>query len=395
MRVFSRYAILSAAVLALVAGAAATAGAQPGAPSRHPAFAAALAEQRPGPAVARIGALSDYVPALAGTALDSPVYFLEPEASAPAPPAAGLPSILILGGTHGNEIAGVMAASLFISRARPAAARLIVIPRANASAATWPDPDRPGPPHVAVSGASGERRFRYGARLTNPGDEGIPDPPVFFPAVDAAGGNPDKPPAGLAGQESRNLNRRYPGDPSGTPTAQAAAAIMALIRAENVRAAFDLHEAGPTSGLAWDIVAHPKNIVHAAMGIFAAEDRGIGMILDQSREEHRGLSHREWGERTATAAYLVETLNPGQVAGGRPDFDHLGDATAPLWKRVGIHIEIVLAILQAQAEAEAEDGPGKPGKPGGSGGPGFSADWGTIPGMPAIEDLRRDFSGYF
>ena len=396
MMILTRMFAAIAAVFSLWSSLASPAGAQPGAPSRHPAFAAALAEQRPGPAVARIGALSDYVPALAGTALDSPVYFLEPEASAPAPPAAGLPSILILGGTHGNEISGIMAASLFISRARPAAARLIVIPRANASAATWPDPDRPGPPHVAVSGASGERRFRYGARLTNPGDEGIPDPPVFFPAVDAAGGNPDKPPAGLAGQESRNLNRRYPGDPSGPPTAgrtaQAAAAIMSIIRAENVRAAFDLHEAGPTSGLAWDIVAHPKNIVHAAMGIFAAEDRGIAMILDQSREAHRGLSHREWGERTQAAAYLVETLNPGQVAGGRPDFDHLGDAGAPLWKRVGIHIEIVLAILQAQAEAEAEVGQSGQGSRSGRT---PTADWGTIAGMPGIEDLRRDFSGYF
>ena len=378
MRVFSRYAISLAAALILMGGAAVGAQAPSKAGARHPAFDAALAEQRPGSAVSRVGALSDYVPALAGTALDSPVYFIEPT-SASVPPSGARPSILILGGTHGNEIAGVMAASLFVSRARPAAARLIVVPRANASAATWPDPDRPGPAYIAIAGAEGERRFRYGARLTKTGDEGIPDPSGFFPA------GADTSQKGLAGQESRNLNRRYPGDPAGPPaagrTAQAAAAIMELIRGENVRAAFDLHEAGPTSGLAWDIVAHPKNIEHAAMGILEAGDRGIAMILDQSREEHRGLSHREWGERTQASAYLVETLNPGQVTGGRPDFDHLGDAKAPLWKRVGIHIEVVLAILRAQAEAGNAPTP--------------SADWSVILGMPGIEELRRDFTGYF
>ena len=49
----------------------------------NPAFEAALAEQRPGPAVSRIGALSDYLPSLAGTALDSPVYFIEPSGAEP------------------------------------------------------------------------------------------------------------------------------------------------------------------------------------------------------------------------------------------------------------------------------------------------------------------------
>ena len=332
---------------------------------RNPAFDAALAEQRPGPAVSRIGALSDYVPSLSGTALDSPVYFIEPEAPLP-----NSPSILILGGTHGNELAGVVAASLFVSWARPDSARLIVIPRANASAAIWPDPDRPGPAFVAIPGASGERRFRYGSRLTDPKAENIPDPQTFFPLGAGPG-------LGLAGQESRNLNRNYPGDPLGSLTSRAAAAIFAIIGAENVRAAFDFHEAGPSSGLAWDIVAHPKNIEYAAMGILAAEDRGVSMVLDQSREEHRGLSHREWGERTKAAAYLIETLNMGQVAGGNPGFDHLGDPKAPLWKRVGIQIEIVLAILQAQAETDAD------------------SSWATIEGMPGIEELQHDFFKYF
>jgi len=359
------------AVLALAPAAAQSAANGPFQDQpRNPAFEAALAEQRPGPAVSRIGALSDYVPSLAGTAMDSPVYFIEPSAPNPEASGPGRPSILILGGTHGNEVGGVVAASLFISWARPVSARLIVIPRANASAATWPDPDRPGPAFVAIPGASGERHFRYGSRLTKPEAENLPDPTTFFPQ--GAG-----PAQGLQGQEARNLNRNYPGDPSGSLTSRAAAAIFAIIGKENVRAAFDFHEAGPSSGLAWDIVAHPKNIGYAAMGILAAEDRGVSMVLDQSREEHRGLSHREWGERTQAAAYLIETLNMGQIAGGNPGFDHLGDSKAPLWKRAGIQVETVLAILEAHSEMDEPAG------------------WATIEGMPGIEELRNDFSRYF
>ncbi|MFA5853230.1 MAG: hypothetical protein WC820_11035, partial [Spirochaetales bacterium] len=159
--IFRCRAIALLAILALVVASAAAQVATKGPVQdqpRNPAFEAALAEQRPGPAVSRIGALSDYVPSLAGTALDSPVYFIEPSAPNPEASSPGLPSILILGGTHGNELAGVVAASLFVSWARPVSARLIVIPRANASAATWPDPDRPGPAFVAIPGASGERR---------------------------------------------------------------------------------------------------------------------------------------------------------------------------------------------------------------------------------------------
>lgn len=348
-------------LFALLACLAASAAAQ----GRSPAFTAALAEQRPGPAVSRIGALSDYVPALAGTAMDSPVFFLEP--SEPIP---DRPAILILGGTHGDEIAGVVAASLFVSWAKPLHARLIVVPRANASAATWPDPDRPGPARVVVHGASGERSFRYGSRFTAPWDEDRPDPSSFLPEGAGAAG-------ALAGREARNLNRNYPGDPTGPLTSKAAAAIFALIGAENVRAAFDLHEAGPSSGLAWDIVAHPKNIEYAALGALAADDRGVKMVLDQSREEHRGLSHREWGERTKAAAYLIETLNPGQVTGGLPDFDQLGNRSSPLWRRVGIHIEVILAVLEAQGEGEDPAG------------------WTAIEGMPGIDELEADFPRYF
>ena len=339
-------------------------GAQP----VHPNFQAALDEQKPGSGVTRIGALSEYLPALAGSALDSPVYFLEPAAMTPG---SELPSILIVGGTHGDEIAGVMAASLFVSWAKPVAARLIVVPRANASAGTWSDPDRPGPKAILLETDDGQRAFRYGSRFTKPEDEILPDPERYYPP-EAVGEEQS-----LAGREFRNLNRAHPGEESGRLTARAAAAFFNLIQKEKVKAAFDLHEAGPVSGLAWNIIAHPKNLDYAAMGILAADERGVQMVLDRSRPNNRGLSHRAWGEKTDAAAYLIETLNPGQVTGGKPGLDHLNNEVSPLWKRVGIQVETVMAILLTHSDMDEEPG------------------WAQIDGMPNIEALKDDFARYF
>ncbi len=280
-------------------------------------------------------------------------------------------AILILGGTHGDEIAGVMAASLFVSWAKTQTARLIVVPRANASAGTWSDPDRPGPQAIILDAASGRRVFRYGSRFTRLEDEISSDPRRYYPP-EAMGEEQS-----LAGREARNLNRAHPGDVNGSRTAQAAAAYFTLIQKENVKAAFDLHEAGPVSGLAWNIVAHPKNLGYAAMGILAADERGVRMVLDQSRPINRGLSHRAWGELTESAAYLIETLNPGQVTGGRPDFNHLKNETAPLWKRVGIQVETVMAILLTHSDMDEDAG------------------WALVEGMPGIDDLEKDLGRYF
>ena len=113
------------------------------------------------------------------------------------------------------------------------------------------------------------------------------------------------------------------------------------------------------------------------MGILAADERGVRMVLDQSRPINRGLSHRAWGERTNSAAYLIETLNPGQVTGGKPQLDHLNDELSPLWKRVGIQVETVMAILMTHSEMDEEAG------------------WALIDGMPGIDDLEKDFGRYY
>jgi predicted deacylase len=64
----------------------------------------------------------------------------------------------------------------------------------------------------------------------------------------------------LDGIEARNLDRAYPRGPDGTLTRRIAYAIVRLRTTECVDVAFDLHESGPESPLAWTMVAHPKNI---------------------------------------------------------------------------------------------------------------------------------------
>jgi hypothetical protein len=113
---------------------------------------------RPGAGIAAVKHLSDYLPALAKTPGDSLVYVLDGEEKGG--------TVLVAGGTHGNEIGGMIAAILLVERARAQKGRLIVIPHANNSAASYTDARRPGPSSITLVTASGERLFKYGSRLT-------------------------------------------------------------------------------------------------------------------------------------------------------------------------------------------------------------------------------------
>ena len=75
------------------------------------------------------------------------------------------------------------------------------------------------------------------------------------------------------GTEARNLNRAYPGVADGTLTQRMAFGIMQVLKAEQVSIAFDFHEAGPDSRLAWMVVANPKNIETAAAASSTSRDR--------------------------------------------------------------------------------------------------------------------------
>ena len=250
---------------------------------------------------------------------------------------------VVLGGTHGNEIAGIMAATVLVEHVRVSRGRLIVLPHANNSAVSYSDPQRPGPEWISLATASGERRFKYGARRTQPQHQGAPDPPKYrHPASTEE----------LDGNEVRNLDRAYPGDERGPLTQRIAAAVMNLLKLERAELGLDLHEAGPESRLAWMIVANPKNIELGALAVLALEEQGLSMKLEPSSDTFRGLSHREWGDATSARSFLFETPNPGQVE--QPSgVDVVDDPKHPLAKRVGAQLATLLAVVGAYNDSAA------------------------------------------
>ncbi|MDP3178325.1 MAG: succinylglutamate desuccinylase/aspartoacylase family protein [Spirochaetaceae bacterium] len=300
------------------------------APSPAPGAGILRHDLRPGPGVSRLLWLSEYEPSLRFGPGDARVYILD----------SGLAgaTLLVVGGAHANEIAGTLAAALVVERAIPTQGRLVVVPNVNSSGSSYVDPSDPQPSWVRMDAASGVRYFKYGARFVHPEHQGEPDPERFQLPFSAET---------LDGQESRNLNRAYPGQVDGTLTQRLAAAIMELIRREGVDIAVDLHEAAPGSNVAWTIIANPKNLGTAVDAVFDLDDGGIPMGLDKSSEEFRGLSHREWGDHTAAQAFLVETVNPAQDKAVVEPVDQLGHPEFPLWRRVAVDLEAISALVRS------------------------------------------------
>jgi predicted deacylase len=247
-----------------------------------------------GPGVTAERRLSEWLPRIAGTPVDTPVFVLE--GAAPGG------TVVVLGGTHGDEVAGYLAAVALVERARVRAGRLFVLPRANASGFTHDVGQEAHPQQITLATRGGMRRFTVGARATNPVHQ-WPDPQVY---VHAASGQ------ALSGSETRNLNRAYPGREDGTLTEQLAFAITSLLRREQADLAIDLHEASPEYPVVNTMVAHQRAMDLAALANVALQERAVPIGLEASPEGLHGLSHREWGDATGAYAVLVETTNPAQ-----------------------------------------------------------------------------------
>ena len=181
-----------------------------------------------GPGVSEIAKLSKWYPGLAGTPADTDVYIFRGKAPGG--------SMLVLGGTHPNEPSGFLSAVLLIENAVPVSGTLYVIPRANNSGFSHNDPQEGAPTRYHFTLPDGSTRFfRYGSRATNPVDQ-WPDPDVY---IHAASGQ------ALSGNETRNLNRGYPGRTDGTLTEKACYGITQLIRGEKME-----HQHRPARGVA-------------------------------------------------------------------------------------------------------------------------------------------------
>jgi len=248
-----------------------------------------------GPGISEIRKLSAWFPGLAGTPGDTDVYVFK--GNAPGG------SMLIIGGTHPNEPSSFMSAVLLVENATVDTGTLYVIPRANASGFTHNDPQEGAPVSYSFTLKDGSSRtFRYGSRATNPVHQ-WPDPDVY---IHAASGQ------ALSGNETRNLNRGYPGRPDGTLTERVCYGITQLIRTEKVDLSIDLHEASPEYPVINAIVAHERAMTVASYVVLGLEMYDINIGLEPSPKNLRGLTHRELGDATDTLAVLMETANPSQ-----------------------------------------------------------------------------------
>lgn len=247
-----------------------------------------------GRGVTRISDLSDYFSKIKNSRGDTEVYVFEGDK-------AGA-TVLILGGTHPNEPAGFIAAVCLIENVRVTQGRLYIIPRANNSGFTTNDPQEANPQGFSIHTADGERWFRYGSRATNLIDQ-WPDPEVYlhYPSGQK-----------LSGNETRNLNRAYPGRPGGSFTEKVAYAIVQLMKQEQVDLAIDLHEASLEYPVINAIVAHPLAFELAGEAVINLQLEGLDYNLEPSPEKFRGLSHREWGDQLKIPAILMESANPVQ-----------------------------------------------------------------------------------
>jgi len=260
-----------------------------------------LAMRTPGPGVDRVvphegfikKQLSDYFDGIKGTPADTAVYLQE--GSEPGG------TVLILGGTHANEPAGVIAAVVMLERAVVRRGRLIIIPFANMMARSHTFPQDAHPQTFSFETTGGNKRtFRYGSRTTNPVYE-WPNPDIY---IHPASGQT------MAGMERSNLNRAHPGVADGGITERLAFGFMQLIKAEKVDLAVDLHEASPEYPVVEAMVAHENAMELAAMVAMELEFEGIPIRLEPSPANLHGLNHREWGDNTDVLALLLETSNP-------------------------------------------------------------------------------------
>lgn len=286
---------------------------------------------RPGYGVTDVKWLSDYHQALKGTWGDTRVYILEGEE-----PGA---NVLLLSGTHTNEIAGIFTAMIFIEKVVVKKGKLIVVPWANNSAATWgtvsydnPESKMTQPNYITFTSQSGPRSVVVGSRRTNPLHQET-DPATYTHVSGVQ----------FPGYESRNLDRVHPGRADGNLTEQISYALFELVRKEKIDMVVDLHEAGTSSRLANMLVCNPKNLEMGAMAVLDLEFEDIQMKLEHSSEEFRGLSHREFGDHTDALSFLIETPNPSQDQNVKQPYT-LDHPKFPLWKRVYTHLRTFIVL---------------------------------------------------
>ena len=249
----------------------------------------------PGPGVTEVRMLSDYNPALKGTHGDTEIYVLD----------SGNPgaSILVLGGTHPNESAGMMAAIAMAENIEVTEGRVFIMPWTNTSGFTHTSPLDGMQDLFTITLKDGSTRtFRVGNRLTNPVDQ--------WPDRNYYEGTSGRKLVGTETAEIRNVNRLYPGNENGVLTEQVCAGIKNMIVQENVSIVMDMHEGSPEFFYLDTTMAHERALNVASLMAMDMGMEGLDMKAELSGRTSYGLSHRSLGDNTDALMTLMETYNP-------------------------------------------------------------------------------------
>ena len=243
-------------------------------------------------AFTRQAPLSTYFDGIRGTLMDVPVFTFD----------SGVPggSVLILGGAHAYEPASPMTAYVVMENIAVTQGKVFVIARANMSASTQGMLGNAYPPFFRVKTAWGEKTYRIGDRETSPLEQ-WPDPFTFvhYPSTQ-----------NLAYQDSRNLNRTFPGRPDGNLTERTSFAISELIRREKIDMTIDVHEASMGYPVVSTYVCHQRAEEMCMMAAMILSAEQFPMKTETSPKSLRGLTHREIGDFTESFAVLMETPEP-------------------------------------------------------------------------------------
>lgn len=212
------------------------------------------------------------------------------------------PSMLILGGTHPNEPSGQLTAALFLENAVVGDNTILfVITETNRSAYTHSHPQEASPFYYYLETQNGVRQFKFGSRATNTNQQ-WPNPDIY---THSSGQK-------LSTNETRNINRAYPGSIDGSYTERVAYGIVELIKQNDIKVTVDLHEASPEYITINAIISHQSCMNIASSVELSLDMADVKIKAEVSPKNLRGLTHRELGDFTETFPFLLETSNASQ-----------------------------------------------------------------------------------
>lgn len=252
------------------------------------------------PNLTEVRMLSDYSPLLRNTDADTPIYVFDSGVEGG--------TFLILGGTHPNESAGLLAAIALVENIEVTEGRVFIIPWTNHSGFTHTSPLDGMQDNFTITLEDGsERTFRVGNRLTNPVDQ-WPDRTYYE-------GSSGRKLVGTESAEIRNINRMYFGDQDGVLTERACYGIYNLINTEQVDLTMDMHEGSPEFLYLDCTMVNKHSDNELAMSIasymcLSMQFDDLEMRAEYSGVTSYGLSHRSLGDNTESMMTLMETYNP-------------------------------------------------------------------------------------